>query len=110
MKTISIVADSEEKRFRAISGNRQSVGKTMGEALDALAAQLSDSEAGTLVFIQKRIPDHFFTAAQHDRMEELRQRRRTLTQDELRELEDLVNAEIDATVSRTDALIRHISA
>jgi hypothetical protein len=54
----------------------------------------------------KQVPDRFFTAVQHDRMEELRQRRKTLTQDELRELEDLINAEIDATVARTDALMR----
>jgi hypothetical protein len=54
----------------------------------------------------KQGPDRFFTAVQHDRMEELRQRRKTLTQDELRELEDLINAEIDATVARTDALMR----
>lgn len=56
--------------------------------------------------IQKQVPDRFFTAAQHDRMEELRQRRKMLSQEELRELEDLVNVEIDATVARTDALIR----
>jgi hypothetical protein len=54
----------------------------------------------------KQVPDRFFTAVQHDRMEELRQRRKTLTQNELRELEDLINAEIDATVARTDALMR----
>lgn len=80
----------------------------MGEALDALTAQLDDSEAGILILIQKRAPDRFFTAAQHERMEELRERRNTLTPEEQTELEDLVNAELDATVKRADALMRQI--
>jgi len=109
MTTFAITKDAED-RFRAISGRHQSVGKTMGEALDALAAQMEESDTAALVLIQKRVPDRFFTAAQHDRMENLRSRRETITDAERAEWEELVNAELDATVARTDALIQQIGA
>lgn len=108
MNTIAIVADPDETGYRATSGNRYSTGRTMGEALDALAAQLDAAETGSLVLIQKRVPDQFFSAAQHARMEELRGRRGSLTPEERAELEDLVNAELDATIARTDALVRQL--
>lgn len=109
--TTFVITEDAEDQYRAISGRRQSVGRTMGEALDALAAQIEDVDiGGALVLIQKRAPDPFFTAAQHDRMESLRARRDALTDAERAELEALVNAELDATVARTDALIQQIGA
>jgi hypothetical protein len=38
-------------RFRAFAGNRQSVGRTMGEALDALTAEWGDDIQETAVLI-----------------------------------------------------------
>jgi hypothetical protein len=38
-------------RFRAIAGDRQSVGRTMGEALDALTADWGDDIPPTAVLI-----------------------------------------------------------
>jgi len=38
--------------YRAVAGDKQSVGKSAGQALDALTAQLSEAESGTLVVVQ----------------------------------------------------------
>lgn len=93
-------------RFRAIAGNRQSVGRTMGEALDALTADWGDDIQETAVLIQRFQPDAYFTAAQYGRMQELLARRTTLTAEERAELETLIDAELDATVARTESLMR----
>lgn len=93
-------------RFRAVAGNRQSVGRTMGEALDALTADWGDDIQETVVFIQRFQPDAYFTAAQYCRMQELLARRAMLTAEERTELETLIDAELAATVARTESLIR----
>ena len=93
-----------EPRFRAIAGDRQSVGKTMGEALDALVAGWADDAQETAVLIQRFRPDRYFTEAQHQRMQDLLDRRVTLTAAERTELEALIAAELEATVARTEAL------
>jgi hypothetical protein len=59
MTTIAILPDtpgSASTTYRAIAGQKQGVGKTAGEALDALASQLSDSESGTVIVVQQRRP------------------------------------------------------
>lgn len=98
--------ETGERRFRAIAGDRQSVGRTMGEALDALAAEWGDSIQETVVLIQRFQPDQYFTQAQYDRMQTLLARRTALTPEERAELEALVDAELDATVTRTARLRR----
>jgi hypothetical protein len=40
---------SEETTYRAVAGRKESVGRTAGEALDALTSQLVYEESGTLV-------------------------------------------------------------
>ena len=45
--------------------------------MDALAAQLDQSEAGTLIVVQQMRPDRFFTADQQQRLDELMVRWRT---------------------------------
>ena len=76
----------------------------MGEALDALAAQWGELTETVPVIIQHFGPDRFFTQAQYDRMQELRARIGMLSSEEQVELESLINAELDATISRLDAL------
>ena len=93
-------------RFRAVAGNRQAVGRTMGEALDALTADWGDDIQETAVLIQRFEPDAYFTAAQYHRMQELLARRAILTAEERRELETLIDAELDATIARADSLMR----
>ena len=63
--------------YHAIAGAKHAEGKTAGEALDTLTAQLSADEASTLVIVQSLHPDRFFTAAQQDRLAALMARWRT---------------------------------
>ncbi len=114
MTTIAIVPDSPagpQPAFRAVAGGRQSVGRTPGEALDALAAQLGADEAGTLVVVQHLRPDAFFTADQRQRLDELMTRWRAardagaaLAPADQAELDALVAAELDAAARRAAAL------
>jgi hypothetical protein len=109
MTSIAIRTDSsnaDTPRFRAVAGNRQAVGRTMGEALDALTADWGDDIRETVVFIQRFESDTYFTAAQYHRMQELLTRRAVLTAEERGELEALIDAELDATIARTEGLLR----
>jgi hypothetical protein len=89
-----------------MAGQRQSVGRTMGEALDALTAAWGDDFQETAVFIQRFQPDAYFSAAQYARMQELLSRRGTLTVAERTELEGLIDAELQATIDRTESLLQ----
>jgi hypothetical protein len=62
--SIMPVAGQQGVTFSAVAGDRRASGATAGAALDALAAQLPEDEAGTLVVIQSGKPDRFFGAAQ----------------------------------------------
>lgn len=114
MTRVAILPVPSEKGdlfYRAVAGEKQSNGKTAGEALDALTAQLSEDEAGTLVIVQSRRPDRFFSAAQQQRLAELmarwraaRDRGETLPADEQSELEALVEAELHAAAHRAAGL------
>ena len=109
MPSIAIRTENSDvgtPQFRAVAGNRQSVGRTMGEALDALTADWGDDIQETAVFIQRFQPDAYFTAAQCCRMQELLARRATLTAEERAELETLIDTELDATIARTESLMR----
>lgn len=118
MTKIAILPESAESgqvTYRAIAGRQQSVGKTAGEALDALTSTLKGDDSATLVIVQHQRPDRFFTAEQQARLEELMRRWRLsrdagsgLPPDEAAELENLVNAEFHAATQRTAALLREL--
>ena len=59
------------RQFRAIAGRRQSVGRTAGEALDALNAEIGEDESASIVFVQQMASDPFFSEEQHLRMQDL---------------------------------------
>jgi len=108
-------AESGQVTYRAIAGRQQSVGKTAGEALDALTSTLKGEDSATLVIVQHQRPDQFFTAEQQRRLEELMRRWRLsrdsgspLPPDEAAELERLVDAEVRAAGQRTSALLREL--
>jgi hypothetical protein len=97
--------------YTAVAGNKRSYGATAGEALDALTAQLSGDDNGTLIIVQSRQPDRFFDAAQQQRLAELTDRWRsardqgqTFPAEEQAELEALVEAELRAAAARAAAL------
>ena len=118
MTKVAILAEPTEGgeiAYRAIAGQHQSQGRTAGEALDALTAQLPEGAKGTLVVVQSRQPDVFFTAAQQDRLKELMARWRAareagsaLPPDTQRELEALTEAEVEAATRRAAALLREL--
>lgn len=101
--------------YHAVSGGKQSVGKTAGGALDALTQQLTEEETDTLIIIQNLKPDQFFTGEQQARLAELFRRWRAARDDgqelpapEQAELDALVETELRAATSRSRALLQHL--
>jgi hypothetical protein len=118
MTTIAIVPDdpkSSPLRYRAVAGERQSVGATPGQAVDALTAQLGEAQGATLIVVQTMHPDAFFNTEQQQRLTELMGRWRaardagsTLPPDEQTELDALIEAELRAAALRSSALIHQL--
>jgi hypothetical protein len=116
MTTVSILPISSvsgEKSYRAIAGDKQWVGKTAGQALDGLTAQLGEANFSALIVIKSFHPDLFFSADQQKRLSELmnlwrvaRDQGETLLLEQQAELDNLVDAELRAATARTTALIQ----
>jgi hypothetical protein len=107
---------SDEMAFRALTARNQAVGRTPGEALDALTTQLGDEEADTLIIVRNLGPDRFFTREQQQRLEQLmagwrgaRGGGNPLSTEEQAELEHLVDAEVRAATERAAALGRELA-
>lgn len=119
MTTVAIVPVSDasgERSYRAIAGDKHSVGKTAGQALDALTAQLGKAEFSALLVIQSFHPDPFFSAEQQKRLSELmnlwrtvRDQEQALSPEQQAELDSLVEAELEAATARTAALVQQPS-
>jgi hypothetical protein len=116
MTTVAILPEptaSGTMAYRAVAGRLQSVGKSAGEALDALTAQMPAEDQGTLVIVQHQHPDRFFTAAQRRRLQDLMASGRTardtggtLAAEDRTELDALIDAELQSTALRTAALLQ----
>lgn len=106
MTTITILPEKADS-YRAVAGDKESTGRTAGEALDALASLLADEDGGTLVIVQNHKADEFFNAAQQQRLTGLMERRSagSLSAEEQRELESLVEAELDGAGRRAESLL-----
>ncbi len=103
---VQIEKESQESpRFRATAGKRQSLGRTPGEALDALLATEDADIESSAILIQRFVPDKYFTEAQYERMQHLLSNRSALKEHENAELDALIDAELDATIARADALL-----
>jgi hypothetical protein len=105
--------DPDNFSFHAMAREKQARGRTAGEALDALNAQLPKDESGTLVIVQNLAPDSFFGEEPRRRLEQLMAQRRealvggpALSPDDEAELERLVDAETRASMSRAAALLQ----
>jgi hypothetical protein len=119
MTTVAILPTSDangERIYQAIAGDKQSLGKTAGEALDALTAQLDSDEFSTLMVIQSFRADWFFSAAQQQRLSELmdlwratRDRGETLPLEQQTELDSLVEVELKAATARSAALVQQLN-
>jgi hypothetical protein len=108
--------DAGSMLYRAVAGRNQAMGRTAGEALDALATQLPGDEAETLVVVRNMSPDRSFTAEQRRRLEQLMDLRREAlaggsrpNAEEEAELEQLVDAEVRAATERASALFRDLA-
>lgn len=118
MTTVAILPSRDEsghRMYRAISGDKQSVGKTAGEALDALTADLAD-DFPVMLLIQSVGPDRFFGIAQQQRLAELMELWRsannqglTLAHDLQSELDNLVAAELKAATARSAEMLSQIN-
>lgn len=116
MTTVAILPISDasgEKSYRAIAGDKYSVGKTAGQALDALTIQLGEIEFSALLVIQSFRPDSFFSAEQQKQLSELmnlwrlaRDQGQELPPEQQAELDRLVEAELRAATVRTAALMQ----
>ncbi len=80
--------------------------------LDAIAAQLGDSEASTLVVLQNNLPDAFFSETQRTRLALLMQKWRAARDSgtefsaaEQSELDALVQSELSASALRAKAML-----
>ena len=98
--------------YRAVGGAHQALAKTVGAALDALTAQLPSEETGTIVIVQNHKPDQFFTAQQQQRLSQLMDHWRrardagaSLPAAEQAELNQLVDAEVEASGKRAAAML-----
>jgi hypothetical protein len=119
MTTVAILPISNasgERSYRAIAGDKQSVGKTAGQALDALTTQLGEVEFRALLIIDNFHPDQFFTEDQQQRLSELmtmwriaRDQEQKLPPEIQIELDNLVNLELNAATARTASLAQQWS-
>lgn len=117
MTAVAILKDAKGNDdtpvYRAVSASgTQCIGRTAGEALDALNAQMGRAQAGTIVIVQQMEPDEFFSEAQMSQLNALMERARDaeltsvdpLSGEERAELDSLIEAELLASARRTAAL------
>ncbi len=119
MSTISVIPESNpagEVVWRAVSAEKEAVGKTVGEAIDAITPLIKDEESSSLIVIQRMRPDKFFTAKQQKRLSDLMAKWRTardsgnkLSPEEQSELEALVDAQLEGSAQRTKALFEELT-
>lgn len=111
--TTVVVSPSNQngKGFQAVAGEKESFGKTVGQAIDALTQQLENGDTDTLVIVQRFQPDEFFSADQQKRLGHLMQKMRDardlgkrLPQEEWTELESLVEAELEGSARRAEKI------
>lgn len=112
MTTVLVLPNNETgKHFRAVSGEKESFGETVGEALDAMTLELELKNKNAVILIQDFRPDEFFTEAQQKRLSELMEKWRnardkgeTISFEEQAELEKLIAAELEGSARRTEKL------
>jgi hypothetical protein len=108
--------DSQEMTYRAVGGHAQAVGRTMGEAVDALASRLDADQSDTLIIVRELRPDRFFPASARRRLEELMVRWRSardagtaLSDNERAELDRLSDDEVRAATERAAEIWRGLA-
>ena len=116
MTTVVVLSNNQNgKQFRAISGEKESFGETVGEAIDAMTEELHLSGRNAVVYVQDFRPDEFFTEAQQMRLGELMEKWRdaldkgeSLSADEQTELEKLIEVELEGSGKRAEKLANQL--
>lgn len=115
--TIAIVAETPEKnskRVRIFTQGKEASGETLGAAIDALQLTdaMWDSSEEPYLLLRRFQPDRFFPAPQRARLcvlmaqwREAQETSKPFATELQSELESLVQAEEDATLARSQALI-----
>jgi hypothetical protein len=119
MTTIEILSEvnAKQKIYRAICGVQQATGATPGQALDMLERELASQglaeTSQTLIIVQRFRPDALFSAKQQLRLQQLMDRfhqasavGESLSTAETQELEQLVDAELQAAIQRSEAILK----
>ncbi|HET6382186.1 MAG TPA: hypothetical protein VFJ58_02250 [Armatimonadota bacterium] len=115
MNFIQVIAESDS-HYYASSGYKRASGDSIGDAMDRLFQQLTPEEQSTaVVVIQTFQPDAFFPVERRNRLIELLERNRiaqegghALTADEGKELDELIDAELEAATARAEAIQKRI--
>jgi aminoglycoside/choline kinase family phosphotransferase len=109
-------ADADGVAYRAVTAHNQAVGRTAGEAIDALTTQHPPEDTDTLIIVRALVPDRYFTSEQIQRLQELmgewrsaRDEGRALSADDQRELENLIEIEVRAAAERANVLIHELA-
>lgn len=112
---ISETTATNETLWRAATDGKEAIGKTAGEALDGLTTGIDKSRNGMFIVYEQWQPDEFFTIAQQKRLSELmarwrtaRDAGRTLATEEQKELEKLVEVELEASAKRAKKVAREM--
>ena len=90
----------ETARFRATTGPQEAFGATPQEAVTELMQQLPAGAFSPITIWPYNLGNAYFSDAQQARLQELKGHRETLTPEEYVELERLVEASFEATISR----------
>lgn len=111
VKILPLPTKDGDISYHALAGDKQSIGKTAGEALDSLTSHLASEEKGTMIIVQNHQPDQFFGKEQYQRLSELmtewrnaRDQGEEFPPDKYSELKRLVEAELVAAGDRASAL------
>lgn len=116
MTTVSVlVPPSAGSGYRAVADGVEGTGDTPGQAIDALVEQTGPFAGATLVVIQPKAGDEFFSDAQRRRLGELMDRWRaardsgtSFPEPEQAELDALAAEELKAATDRSAALLRAV--
>lgn len=116
MTTVVVLPTNQTgRKFRAVSGEKESFGETVGEALDAMTEELELTGGNAVVYVQDFRPDEFFNEVQQSRLAELMQKWRdardagkTLAGEEQAELEKLIETELEGSARRAEKLANQL--
>jgi hypothetical protein len=114
MTTISVLSPPVAgDGYRAVANGHEAAGETPGKAIDALVEQTGQPTGATLVIIQPKGGDEFFSDTQIQRLSELMARWRTARDTQTPfpaadqvELDSLIAEELKAAIARSAALLK----